>query len=105
MDRRAGDNRNSRVFIDLGEFPVTEHSPGSRMKVLRPADPVEIRSVMDYLRERIPVVIDLTAYTGDREVAFSMIRDLVLDCGGDVWKVNTETLLATPFGVSVDNRN
>jgi hypothetical protein len=48
------------IFIDLGEFPVTEPLPGSRLKVLRPADPVQMRSVKDYLRERIPVIIDLT---------------------------------------------
>ena len=92
------------VFIDLGEFPVTEPLPGSRIKVLRPADPVEIRSVRDYLREKIPVIVDLTLYAGDRDVAFSMVRDMVLDCGGDVWNVNVSTLLATPFGISVDNR-
>ena len=92
------------VFIDLGEFPVTEALPGSRMKILRPEDPVQIRSVRDYLRERIPVVIDLTGYSGDRDVAFSMVRDMVLDCGGDVWNVNPATMLATPFGISVDNR-
>ncbi len=92
------------IFIDLGEFPVTEPLPGSRLKVLRPADPVQMRSVKDYLRERIPVIIDLTDYAGDRDVAFSMVRDMVLDCGGDVWNVNVSTMLATPFGTSVDNR-
>ena len=92
------------VFIDLGEFPVTEPLPGSRIKVLRPSDPVQIRAVREYLREKIPVVIDLSDYSGDREVAFSMVRDMVLDCGGDVWNVNSGTLLATPFGISVDNR-
>jgi hypothetical protein len=33
-----------------------------------------------------------------------MVRDMVLDCGGDVWNVNVSTMLATPFGTSVDNR-
>ena len=102
--KTATESRMGEVFIDLGEFPVTEPLPGSRMKILRPADPVEIRSVRDYLRGKIPVIVDLTAYVGDRDVAFSMVRDMVLDCGGDVWNVNVNTLLATPFGISVDNR-
>jgi hypothetical protein len=102
--RPIGASGKGEVFIDLGEFPVTEPLPGSRLKVLRPADPVQMRSVRDYLRERIPVIVDMSDYAGDRNVAFSMVRDMVLDCGGDVWNVNLSTLLATPFGVSVDNR-
>ena len=97
-------NGKGEVFIDLGEFPVTEPLPGSRLKVLRPADPVQMRSVKEYLRQKIPVIIDLTDYAGDRDVAFSMVRDMVLECGGDVWNVNVSTMLATPFGSSVDNR-
>ena len=97
-------NGKGEVFIDLGEFPVTEPLPGSRLKVLRPADPVQMRSVKEYLRRKIPVIIDLTDYAGDRDVAFSMVRDMVLECGGDVWNVNVSTMLATPFGTSVDNR-
>ena len=97
-------NGKGEVFIDLGEFPVTEPLPGSRLKVLRPEDPVQMRSVKEYLRQKIPVIIDLTDYAGDRDVAFSMVRDMVLECGGDVWNVNVSTMLATPFGTSVDNR-
>ena len=91
-----------RVFIDLGEAAPSKPKEGGRIKVMWPADPVEIRMVKKFIQSKIITIIDLTSYSGDKEVAFAMVRDMVNDCGGDVWHINDDTIMATPFGISVD---
>lgn len=93
---------NERIFIDLGKAAPPKQKDGGRIKVMCPKDPVEIRLVKKYIQSKIIALIDLTSYTGDREVAFAMVRDLVNECGGDLWQINDSTMMATPFGVAVD---
>ena len=91
-----------KVFIDLANYEVTGLPEDKRIKVLRPKESSDLRSVKGYILSRITVIIDLSAYTGDWTVATNIIRDSVSDCGGSMTRVNSEVIIAAPFDVAID---
>ncbi len=97
------DRNGSAVFIDLSQYPVTDPSGDKRIKVIRPVEAADLRSLKSYILSRITVLVDLTSYTGDPAIAASLVRDSADECGGAVWTVNQSVLVAAPFDVSVDN--
>lgn len=106
MFKKGGATESTRkepVFIDLADFPVTDASGDKRIKVVRPKEAADLRSLKSYILSRISVIIDLTDYSGDPSIARSLVSDSVSECGGSVWTVSPTALLATPYDVTVDN--
>jgi len=99
----AEDSEKQPVFVDLADYPVTDTSGDKRVKVLRPTESADLRSLKSYILSRITVIVDLTFYTGDTNIAGSIVRDSVSECGGNMWTVNPSVLIAAPFDVEVDN--
>ncbi len=99
----AAEDREAPVFIDLSQYPVADASGDKRIKVIRPAEAADLRSLKSYILSRITVLVDLSSYAGDAAIAASLVRDSVKECGGDMWTVAPSVLLATPYDVTVDN--
>ncbi len=107
MFRKApqqGSGRKQPVFIDLADYPVTDTSDGKKIKVLRPADAGDLRPIKSYIVLKITVIVDFANYSGDLEVARTVVQDLTKECAGNMWSVNPLTLLVTPFDMRVDNK-
>ena len=93
------------VFIDLAEFRVTDVSKDKRIKVIRPTESGDLRSIKGYILAKIALVIDFSSYTGDQTIAANIVRDAVSECGGDVFTINPTTILAAPYDVDIDDRD
>ena len=87
------------VFIDLANYPVKEQLDDKRIKVMRPAELADLRSIKSYILSRMTLLIDLTGYSGDGDIVFNMVRDAVAECGGNVWRISPACIVAAPFDV------
>ena len=97
------ESKDTPVFIDLADYPVRDDVNGKRIKVIRPKESADLRSLKTYILSRITVLADLTGYGGDVQIAHNMIGDAVAECGGHMWVVNQSTVIASPYDVEVDN--
>ena len=87
------------VFIDLADYPVSDQAGDKRIKVLRPSELADLKSIKSYILSRMTVIIDLTGYSGDTDIVFSLVRDGVGECGGKVWRISPTCIVAAPFDV------
>lgn len=100
--KRSKSNQNERpVFIDLGEFPVSSNLNEKRVTVLRPSCFDDLVVAKNMLREREILVVDLSKYTGDAQIASNLLTDSACDCGGRFFRINERTLMVVPFDVQV----
>ena len=100
LKKSSSQSGNARpVFIDLANYPVDDRADDKRMKVLRPSELADLKSVKSYILSRMTLIIDLTGYSGDTDIVFSLVRDGVGEGGGKVWRISPTCIVAAPFDV------
>ena len=86
------------VFIDLGSYPLPDADRKRRIHLVRVSDDDDLQVLTGLFQADDPVIVDLSAHPGDRDILYDRISDIIPSSGFTLTKVNQDIWIISPDG-------
>lgn len=90
------------VFIDLGLATVHDADDRTRVRIVRADEDKDLRHVRRWVSSGALVIVDLSSYSGDFQVAEAILREVEGSTQGVARKVGSDTWIVVPGNVIVE---
>ena len=99
------DNVSDAYYNLKPEEALQENEGGSKMRLLEPRAYSESQQIVDYLRNRNAVVVNLKRVTGDQAKRIvDFLSGTIYAIGGEIQKIGGGIFLCTPNNVNIQGK-